>query len=350
MELTTLPKIFAAKYPKECTFTESDWHALADMWYPVALEESVKDAPLPVKLMDLDLVIARLGSEYVVARDLCVHRGAPLTKGWIKGNCLVCPYHGYEYTADGSCSKVPCDPDWKVPASIRLETYLFEVKYGIIWVCLSGSPKNQLPNWEPEADNPDYLRFTMGPEIWDCSAGRAIENFIDNAHFSFVHQETFGQESSAAMGAEYEFEMHEHFMTMAFEYMATNPKDSPIAEEAELARKMHRTLFFPFCTRTFIGYPGGREHIIHINISPVSARKAQLIVVFTRNFDHHVPVEELLAWERKILGEDRAIIETQKPEEIPLEISAEAHAKADKASIAYRNWLRKTGLGRRFTA
>ncbi|MEM8867616.1 MAG: aromatic ring-hydroxylating dioxygenase subunit alpha [Verrucomicrobiota bacterium] len=348
--METVAPVARAKFPDESTFSESDWHALADMWYPLAMESSVEDKPIAVKLLDVDIVVARLGEQYVVAKDLCVHRGAPLTQGWVKESCLVCPYHGYEYEADGRCTKVPSDPEWKIPSRIRLENYLYEVKYGLIWVCLSGEPKNELPAWEPEADNPDYRRFTMGPELWDCSAGRAIENFIDNAHFSFVHRNSFGQESSATMGAEYDFEMFEHSMTMAFEYLADNPADSPISDEVELKRMMHRTLFFPFCTRTCIGYPGGREHIIHINITPVSAKKCQIIVVFTRNFDHHVSVEELLLWERKILGEDRAMIEMQKPEQIPLEVSVEIHAKADKASIAFRNWLKKMGLGRSFTA
>ena len=349
MDATTEQTFGNASFPKNSTFTESDWNALSHMWYPLALEESIGEKPLALKLLDVDLVVARLGETYVVARDLCIHRGAPLSHGWVKDACLVCPYHGYEYEADGSCSKVPCDPEWKIPSRIRLETYLFEVKYGLIWVCLSGTPKNILPEWEPEATDPNFRRFTMGPEIWDCSAGRAIENFIDNAHFSFVHRASFGQESSATMGSDYAFEMSDHWMTMAFDYLADNPEDSPISDASQLERKMHRTLFFPFATRTCIRYPGDREHIIHINIAPVSARKAQLIIVFTRNFDHHVPTEDLLAWEKKILHEDRAIIELQKPEEIPLEIAAEMHAKADKASIAYRRWLRQVGLGQSFT-
>lgn len=343
-------KVHTAQYPKNSSFTQSDWQALADMWYPVALVDSIQDKPFPIQLLDVPLVIAKLKGNFVVAKDLCIHRGAPLSHGWIRDECLVCPYHGYEYQADGSCSKVPCDPDWKIPSRIRLETYRFEIKYGLIWVCLSGTPKNQLPVWEPEADNPDYRRFTMGPEIWDCSAARAIENFIDNAHFSFVHRNSFGQESSATMGAEYAFEMTDHWLTMEFEYLADNPADSPIADASQLKRHMHRTLFFPFATRTAIHYPQNREHIIHINIAPISAKKSQLIVVFTRNFDHHIPVEELLAWERKILGEDRAMIELQKPEEIPLEIAAEMHARTDKASIAYRRWLREAGLGKTYTA
>ena len=339
-----------ATFPDNSTFSQTDWNALADMWYPLALEEEVGKKPIAKQVLDIPIVIARLGEEYVVAKDLCVHRGAPLTEGWVNGSCIVCPYHGYEYDSQGDCKKVPSDPDWKIPSRIRLETYLHEVKYGLIWVCLSGEPKNCLPNWEPEADNPDFLRFVMGPEIWECSSGRAIENFIDNAHFSFVHRNTFGQESSASQGSEYAFSETDYQMTMAFDYMAHNPSDSPISDTTQLQRHMHRTLFLPFCTRTSISYPGGREHIIHINITPISAKRSQLIVVFTRNFDKDVPVADLLAWEQKILGEDRAMIEKQKPEEIPLAVSREVHAKADKASIAFRRWLKKRGLGRSFTA
>jgi vanillate O-demethylase monooxygenase subunit len=350
MQTPTRSHYQSAEYPSDCTFSESDWLALAQMWYPIALEEEVGDGPIAKQLLDINLVIARLDDAYVVAKDLCVHRGAPLTEGWVKGSCLVCPYHGYEYAADGRCTRVPSDPGWNIPAKIRLETYRHTVKYGLIWVCLRGEPRNRLPTWEPEADNPEYLRFTMGPEIWDCSAGRAIENFIDNAHFSFVHRNSFGDESRAEQGSVYDFKEDAHSMTMVFDYLAENPSDSPIADASELQRKMHRTLFLPFCTRTCIQYPGGREHIIHINIAPISARRSQLIVVFTRNFDREVPVSKLLAWEQKILGEDRVMIEKQKPEEIPLAVSSEVHAKADKASIAFRRWLKNAGLGRSFTA
>lgn len=348
METTT--SYCDASYPTECTFSETDWLALSNMWYPVALEESISETPRRVTLLDVDLVLAKLGDDILVARDLCIHRGAPLSMGWTRDNCIVCPYHGYRYDVAGSCTLVPSDPKAEINSKLRLQVYRHTLKYGLVWVCLRGEPRNMLPVWEPEASDPEFFRFVMGPEIWDCSAGRAIENFIDNAHFSFVHRNTFGKEEHADQGATYDFTIDDQKLTMAFEYQADNPEGSPIANTSELHREMHRTLFFPFATRTRIGYPGGREHIIHINIAPVSARKSQLIVVFTRNFDHHVPVEELLAWEQKILGEDRAMIEMQKPEEIPLDAAAEVSVMTDKASVAFRRWLGKIGLGRSFTA
>jgi phenylpropionate dioxygenase-like ring-hydroxylating dioxygenase large terminal subunit len=350
MKTTTETSWTALDYPRECSFTVNDWHILASMWYPVALESDIGDGPKQVRLLDTDLVIARLNDGYVVSKDLCIHRGAPLSKGWVKDGCLVCPYHGFRFEESGKCVLVPSHPDWKIPSKLKLQTVLFEVRYGLIWVCLSGQPTNQIPVWEPEESDGNYRRFSLGPEVWNCSAGRLIENFIDNAHFSFVHQSSFGKEDSATMGAEYEFTQDQFTMTMEFDYQATNPDDSPIANTAELDRHMHRTLFLPFCTRTVISYPGEREHVIHFNIAPVSARKAQIIAVFHRNFDHDVPVEDLLAWEKKIIYEDRAIVELQKPEEIPMDIAEEVHAKADKASLALRHWMIRLGLEGEMTA
>jgi vanillate O-demethylase monooxygenase subunit len=337
-------------YPLECTFSENDWGILANMWYPLALESEIGESPIMKKLLDVDLVLSRSNDGYVVAKDVCIHRGAPLSKGWIKDGCLVCPYHGYRFDGEGKCVLVPSHPEWKIPEKLRLQTVLHEEHYGIIWVCLGESPTNQIPVWEPEESDGNYRRFHLGPEIWECSAGRLIENFIDNAHFSFVHQSSFGQEDSATMGAEYGFSQNEFTMTMEFDYKATNPDDSPIENAAELDRHMHRTLFLPFCTRTVISYQGDREHVIHFNIAPVSARKAQIIAIFHRNFDHDVPVEDLLAWEKKIIYEDRDIVELQKPEEIPMDIAQEVHAKADKASLALRHWMIKQGLEGEMTA
>ena len=338
------------EYPRECSFSRNDWDILSNFWYPIALESDIGAQPSKARLLDTDLVIARLGNGYVVSKDLCIHRGAPLSNGWVRDDCIVCPYHGYRFDATGKCVLVPSHPEWKIPGKLHLQTVLHEERYGIIWVCLSGKPVNRIPVWEPEESDSAYRRFTLGPEIWDCSAGRLIENFIDNAHFSFVHRSSFGQEGSATMGAEYEFSKDDYTMTMEFDYKATNPDDSPIADASELERHMHRTLFLPFFTRTVISYPGGREHLIHFNIAPVSSRKSQLIAVFHRNFDHDVPIDQLREWEKKIIYEDRAIVELQKPEEIPLDISVEVHAKADKASLALRNWMVGIGLRGEMTA
>lgn len=44
-----------------------------------------------------------LRGQVVVARDVCPHRGVPLTLGFQDGEGIVCPYHGLRFGEDGLC-------------------------------------------------------------------------------------------------------------------------------------------------------------------------------------------------------------------------------------------------------
>ena len=45
-----------------------------------------------------------------------------------------------------------------------------------------------------------------------------------------------------------------------------------------------------------------------------------------------------------IFEQDRAIIESQRPECLPLDLQAELHLRSDRMAIGYRTWLRRLGL------
>jgi vanillate O-demethylase monooxygenase subunit len=84
--------------------------------------------------------------------------------------------------------------------------------------------------------------------------------------------------------------------------------------------------------------------------SPVSARKTRLFVPLAQNFNFDVPTEAIHAFNAQIFAEDQAIIEAQRPEELPLEINAEASFAADRSSTAYRRALARMGLSFRYSA
>ena len=46
-----------------------------------------------------------------------------------------------------------------------------------------------------------------------------------------------------------------------------------------------------------------------------------------------------------IFKEDKVIVESQWPEDLPLDVQMEAHIAADRTSIAYRKLLKEMGLG-----
>ena len=49
--------------------------------------------------------------EIHLVRDICPHRGVPLTKGWVDGEEIVCPYHGLRYNTEGNVPKYQLSPN-----------------------------------------------------------------------------------------------------------------------------------------------------------------------------------------------------------------------------------------------
>ncbi|MEN0649477.1 hypothetical protein NSQ82_10670 [Caldifermentibacillus hisashii] len=51
----------------------------------------------------------------------------------------------------------------------------------------------------------------------------------------------------------------------------------------------------------------------------------------------------------QIFTEDAEMVENQKPEELPIDLTSEAHIAADKISINYRKFLMQLGMGENYT-
>jgi phenylpropionate dioxygenase-like ring-hydroxylating dioxygenase large terminal subunit len=45
-----------------------------------------------------------------------------------------------------------------------------------------------------------------------------------------------------------------------------------------------------------------------------------------------------------VFAQDRAIVETQHPERIPLDLRRELHVRSDRFAVAYRRWLKELGI------
>src|SRR5438128_7180858 len=126
-----------------------------DFFYPVAVSDQIGSAPIAASLLGERLALVRLGGELVAFRDLCVHRGTPLSMGRVEGDLLVCAYHGWNYDRDGACVRIPQrGPEHPIPRKARVERFRAEERYGAVWVCL-GDPSVPLPGY-PEYDDPAF--------------------------------------------------------------------------------------------------------------------------------------------------------------------------------------------------
>ena len=68
-------------------------------WHPVGYSHEIKaEEPFGTILLDEAIVIWRTSDGCAHAmRDLCIHRGTALSLGWIEKDCIVCPYHAWQY-------------------------------------------------------------------------------------------------------------------------------------------------------------------------------------------------------------------------------------------------------------
>lgn len=118
--------------PRECSFQASDWAVLSRSWFPVARSDELGEKPMTARLLDMDLVVYRTGVTARVARDLCAHRGAALSRGWVEDDTIVCPYHGFRYGPDGCCTLVPAHPGLPISPKLRIVTFPTVERFGLI--------------------------------------------------------------------------------------------------------------------------------------------------------------------------------------------------------------------------
>ncbi len=168
------------------------WPVLREYWRPVCWSKEATDKPLAVKLLDEKVVVCRIAGQVRAYQGLCIHRGTPLSLGWVEGETLVCAYHGWAYEAGGKCVRIPSvPPDHPIPRKTCLTPYPAEEAHGLVWVCLSEAPRAPIPAFPPH-DDPDYRIIFRNIKFWKCGAARSIENFVDFGRFPWVHEGILG--------------------------------------------------------------------------------------------------------------------------------------------------------------
>jgi vanillate O-demethylase monooxygenase subunit len=336
--------------PRNCTFAAEDWRRLAGYWYPVALSRDVSQAPVAAKLIDQMLVVYRVGGEVVVANDLCPHRGVPLSMGSGRDDGVACAYHGLVFGAEGKCIHIPAQPTRAILDRLHLQTYPAVEQYGLIWTCLrpdAGSPCiPPMPHW----DDASFQQITCPSIDIFGFAGRQVEGFLDVAHFGFVHTNTFADASNTAVPPYIPVKTPDGFEVEYRSTVGNYPvgANKPLPENFEWLR--HFRLHVPFTATLTVHFPDNGRLVIMNAACPVSARITRMFAPICRNFDRDLPVEAVYDFNRRVFEEDKAIVEAQMPECLPLDPVMEAHIMADRSSLAYRRALRDLGFGQFFTA
>jgi phenylpropionate dioxygenase-like ring-hydroxylating dioxygenase large terminal subunit len=314
-------------------------NALREFWYPVLWSKEVTDKPVAAKLLDQPIVIWRSNGKVAAFYDLCIHRGSPLSLGWVNGDQLVCAYHGWNYGADGSCTLIPSlPPDREIPAKARAKAFHAQERHGLIWICLD-EPRQDIPEFPQEFTDPSFKWEPYTSEgQWRANAARMIENLADFSHFPWVHAGILGDPQQPQCPAITITETEG-----GFQYEI----DTPVNKfRSNSAAKQCYTVILPFMVIIQRRQPGSVER--HTNIylcTPVSSKETKFYRLAGRNYRDVKSDDELNARHRRIFEQDKRIVESQRPDELPLDLSEELHLRGpDTVAVEYRRRLRQLGV------
>ena len=258
--------------------------ALRNYWYVVCESAGVCPGPRAATLLGEQLVLWRGPDGTVVAApDRCPHREAPLSLGTVADGCLACSYHGWTFGGGGRCVLVPsAGPDRAVPPAAHLSTVHAAERYGLVWLCL-GEPLSRIPEITADGD-PSYRRINSGVELWRTSATRMTDNFLDIAHFPYVHRGTFGIEANMVVPSFEITALDEDFEGYSYEVDVGNSAGTVASGQAGdvVHRRMTTGFNLPFTVRSTIHYETGLDHLILLCSTPVDDVTSSIGVVHSR--------------------------------------------------------------------
>ncbi|MDW0113317.1 aromatic ring-hydroxylating dioxygenase subunit alpha [Sporosarcina saromensis] len=315
-------------------------HVLLEDWLVACRSEDVKDKPIQVKLMGERLAIFRNSKGVHAFRDLCIHRGAALSLGEVKNDCLVCPYHAWEYDDEGKCVHIPQLPEGRaIPKKAKASSYSCVEKYGLIWVNFAGN-EPAIFDYKPMA-NAEYRNVIWGPQEVFAKPPRIIENFLDVGHLAVVHEGYLGTESHREV---MDYKVNKEGKRIFSDEIAIfqpDPDGSGIPKYVYYTYEIHSPFTVSFTKRD---KENDTLMTILLTVRPIDDERSVAYGILSFNYETGLTDEAIIAFQDEIFAQDKPIVENQKPEELPLDLQVELSLVCDRMSIAYRQYLKELGV------
>jgi len=316
-------------------------------WHAVAYASDLGRDPIPVTLLGEPIAIWRDSANTLHANsDVCIHRGTALSLGSVQGDELVCPYHGWHYDASGQCTLIPqLEHPTRIPAKARIASYACAEQCGLIWVALE-EPRFPLPE-VPELTASGWRVVTCGPYTWEADASRQIENFTDFGHFPWVHPGLLGDPERPVV-PDHKVVTDGHVIRYDIvRPEAPNSERFPIFGNVETSSPMRRSryeLHLPYTIVLRVGW-GGEAGMLYFFVSqPLSGDRCRGFLFVARNYDLDTDDRLIRDFEDVIFDQDKRIVESQRPDRVPFDITAEVHLRFDAVAVAYRRAMTTLGL------
>ena len=164
---------------------------LREAWYYAVPSRRLRRRAVLAKVMlGEPILIGRDAAGLPFAlRDLCPHRGMPLTAGRFDGYEVECCYHGWRFDTGGHCTAIPALVSGQAftPDRIRVRSYPVREVQGNLWVFFGDDPAAapEIPVVEGfERSSPNLVESVR----FAASIDHAVVGLMDPAHGPFVHR------------------------------------------------------------------------------------------------------------------------------------------------------------------
>ena len=214
--------------------------------------------------------------------------------------------------------------------------------YDCLWTTL-GQPLRDIPSM-PETSEPDRRHIVGGTVLVRTSGLRMVENFLDMAHFPFVHTNILGAEPHTEV-VQYTSEIRRDLDEVwATDCQFFQPQAALSATEGIVTSYQYRVAS-PFVAILYKTCPTAEDRLdlIALFIQPLDPDRCRAHLVGYM-IDDTSSLTDLIHFQQIIFMQDRIILENQRPRLLPTEPRMEIPTRADGSSIAYRRWLKEKGI------
>jgi phenylpropionate dioxygenase-like ring-hydroxylating dioxygenase large terminal subunit len=307
-------------------------------WYVICRKDEIDENKILLKyVFDQEIIIWKKKERIMAWENLCIHRGSRLSLGSINNGILKCAYHGWEYNQEAQCVKIPSQPDIKIPKKACVKSYKVIEKMNMVWINLS-KDTNDFVNIK-EFNESNFNHVASGPYIMNASAPRAIENFLDVAHFPFVHENHLGVKDKPMIDDYDVVSSNKGIHASNVKVFQPNPDGTNKSGEVIYDYHVHS----PFVASLGKDVSKNERFVLVFYVTPISETESMIYTLTLMNFGK-LDDKIVRDYQDFITAQDVPIVESQRPELLPMDLQEELSIRSDKISIAYRRYLKKMNI------
>ena len=281
------------RYLSEDFATQEQDRIFERAWLAVAPEWRLKRPGDYVTFTELGmdvLVVRDEQGEIRAFHNACRHRGSRIITGHGRTRELQCPYHGWGYRLDGSCSSITKGDGFAEPLEHRsfgLRAVRSDRWMGQVWVNLDpGAPSLRQTLGGIDDELEPYALEEMRPiqtfeRVYPFNWKAMLENAMDFYHVPFVHGGTVAPQVSDGPDLKSYGDHTRQRLEIAGRWPLRDRLDRACTRggpySREQLRSLHKYLLFPNFLINVLPY-----HLTIMQVFPVTATTCRLRYSFCR--------------------------------------------------------------------